>query len=226
MAGRFYIGARAFARPLVRLIWNPRVSGLENVPEQGAFVIASNHLANMDSFMIPVVLPRTIRFVAKDTLWTQKGPQGAVLRWFFDAVGAVPVDREALASGKGALQAGLEILRSGAGFAVYPEGHRSKDGLLRQGKQGAAWLALEAGCPVIPVGVKGTEHMFSRLLPERGAITIRVGTPILPEEIDPSASKGLRRRLLTARIMDEIQALSGQRRADGPQGRSADQQDK
>lgn len=223
MVGRFYTGARGFVRPIVRLLWNPRVSGLENVPHEGGFVIASNHLANIDSFMIPVVLPRAIRFVAKESLWTQKGPHGAVLHWFFDAVGAVPVDREALSSGKGALQAGLDVLRNGEGFAVYPEGHRSKDGLLHPGKQGAAWLALESGCPVIPVGLKGTQHMFSSLIPRRGEMTIRVGTPITLEEIDPSASKGARRRLLTARIMDEIQALSGQRRADGPSARSRDQ---
>ena len=68
-------------------------------------MIASNHLANIDSFVLPVALPRQIRFVAKETLWTQKGTRGRILRWFFEAVEAVPVDREALASGKGALQA-------------------------------------------------------------------------------------------------------------------------
>ncbi|HLQ81690.1 MAG TPA: lysophospholipid acyltransferase family protein [Brachybacterium sp.] len=213
MARRFYFGARRISRPLVELLWNPRVTGLENIPREGGFVIASNHLANIDSFVLPVVLPRQIRFVAKDTLWTQNGLRGRILRWFFDAVEAVPVDREALSSGKGALQAGLTILREGDGFAIYPEGTRSKDGLLHPGKQGAAWLAVESGCPVIPVGLKGTQHMFTRLLPHRGSVTVRVGTPIEVEDIDPDASKGVRRRLLNARIMDEIQKLSGQRRA-------------
>ena len=213
MARRFYFGARSISRPLVELLWNPRVTGLENIPREGGFVIASNHLANIDSFVLPVVLPRQIRFVAKDTLWAQKGLRGRILRWFFDAVEAVPVDREALSSGKGALQAGLTILREGDGFAIYPEGTRSKDGLLHPGKQGAAWLAVESGCPVIPVGLKGTQHMFTRLLPHRGSVTVRVGTPIEVEDIDPDASKGVRRRLLNARIMDEIQKLSGQRRA-------------
>lgn len=213
MARRFYFGARTVSRPFVELLWSPRVSGLENIPREGGFVIASNHLANIDSFVLPVVLPRQIRFVAKDTLWTGKGPRGRLLRWFFEAVEAVPVDREALSSGKGALQAGLGILRDGDGFAIYPEGTRSRDGLLHPGKQGAAWLAVESGCPVVPVGLTGTQHMFSRLLPRRGEITVRVGTPIRLEEIDPSASKGVRRRLLNERIMDEIQKLSGQRRA-------------
>ena len=84
MAQRFYFGARNVSRPLVRLLWNPRVSGLENIPRDGGFVIASNHLANIDSFVLPVALPRQIRFVAKDTLWTQNGLRGRILRWFFD----------------------------------------------------------------------------------------------------------------------------------------------
>ena len=213
MARRFYFGARNVSRPFGKLLWSPRVTGLENIPSEGGFVIASNHLSNIDSFVLPVVLPRQIRFVAKDTLWTQKGLRGRILHWFFEAVEAVPVDREALSSGKGALQAGLSILRDGDGFAIYPEGTRSRDGLLHPGKQGAAWLAVESGCPVIPVGLKGTQHMLSRLVPQRGSVTVRVGAPIHLEEIDPTASKGVRRRLLNAKIMDEIQKLSGQRRA-------------
>ncbi|ATG54017.1 1-acyl-sn-glycerol-3-phosphate acyltransferase [Brachybacterium ginsengisoli] len=213
MARRFYFGARNVSRPFVKLLWSPRVTGLENIPSEGGFVVASNHLSNIDSFVLPVVLPRQIRFVAKDTLWTQKGLRGRILHWFFEAVEAVPVDREALSSGKGALQAGLSILRDGDGFAIYPEGTRSRDGLLHPGKQGAAWLAVESGCPVIPVGLKGTQHMLSRLIPQRGSVTVRVGAPIHLEDIDPTASKGVRRRLLNAKIMDEIQKLSGQRRA-------------
>src|SRR5699024_4270828 len=96
-------------------------------------------------FILPVALPRQIRFVAKDTLWMQKGLRGHILRWFFDAVGSVPVDRDALSSGKGALQAGLEILRQGSGFAIYPEGTRSKDGLLHPGQRRAGAKAT-ASC--------------------------------------------------------------------------------
>lgn len=209
----FYHGVRAATRPLVQLLWKPRVTGMENVPREGAFLVASNHLANLDSFLIPVVFPRQVRFVSKDDFWKGSGIRGAVLKWFFNQVGAVPVDREAVSSGKAALQAGLEILREGSGFAIYPEGSRSKDGLLHPGKQGAAWLALEAGCPVIPVGLKGTPHLLERgKWPERGVVSVRVGAPIDFSDIDPGASKGLRRRLMTERIMDEIQQLSGQQR--------------
>src|SRR5699024_12875136 len=112
---------------------------------------ASNPLANFDSLVLPAVLPPQLRFVAKATLRAQKGLRGRILRWFFDAVEAVPVDREALSSGKGALPAGLTILREGDVVAIYPEGTRSKDGLLHPGTQVPAWLPVESGCPVLPV---------------------------------------------------------------------------
>lgn len=216
MTQRFYMGVRTAVRPFVSLIWNPRVTGLENVPREGGFIIASNHLSNIDSFVIPVAFPRQIRFVAKKSLWTQKGLKGRILTWFFTAVDAVPVDREALSSGKGALQSAQVILREGAGFGIYPEGSRSRDGKLHPGKQGAAWLALESGRPIIPVGLKGTQELMKLKLPERGAVTVRIGAPIDFSDLDPAASKGKKRRLMTARIMDEIQALSGQQRSDVP----------
>src|SRR5690625_8042190 len=92
----------------------------------------------------------------------QKGLRGHILRCFFDAVGSIPVDRDALSSRKGALQAGREILRQGSGFAIYPEGTRSKDALLHPAKHGAAWLAVESDCPEIPDGLKGTQHLLTR----------------------------------------------------------------
>lgn len=210
----FYTAARSLSIPLLHGIWRPRVSGVENVPREGGFIVASNHLAYIDSAIIPIAIPRPVHFVAKDDLWQKKGPVGRASAWFFEQVGAVPVDRAAITSGKGALQAGLEILRRGDGFGIYPEGGRSKDGLLHPGKQGAAWLALESGCPVIPVGLKGTPHFRPRgILPERGAISVRIGTPIDFSDLDEGLSKGVRRREMTARIMDEIQRLSGQRRS-------------
>ena len=215
MARRFYFGARSFSRPLVKLLWNPRVTGLENVPREGGFVIASNHLANIDSFVLPVVLPRQIRFVAKDTLWTQKGPRGRLLRWFFDAVEAVPVDREALSSGKGALQAGLSILRDGDGFAIYPEGTRSRSGLLYRGHTGVAYLALAARVPIVPVGLLGTERVqpIGVNRPRVRPFTVRFGRPLRLHERYGDLPAGRARRLITDDLMAAIADLTGQQPA-------------
>ncbi|EWS81045.1 lysophospholipid acyltransferase family protein [Brachybacterium phenoliresistens] len=216
MATSFYHLVRGFVAPATKLYLRPRVTGLENVPEDGAFLIASNHLALLDSFIIPVVCPRGMRFIAKDEYWHRRGPIGWIQKSFFQAIGTVPVDRDTLVSKQGALKAALEILQGGDGFAIYPEGTRSRDGRLYKGRQGAAWLAMEADCPVIPVGLKGTDTVMQkgRLLPARRTLTLRFGTPIRPADIDPSLPGGVRRRMLNDRIMDEIAELSGQERAD------------
>ena len=95
----FYTVARRAAVPLLHGIWRPRVTGVENVPREGGFIVASNHLAYIDSAIIPIAIPRPVHFVAKDDLWKQTGPLGRMLTWFFEQVGAVPVDRQALSSG-------------------------------------------------------------------------------------------------------------------------------
>ncbi|WP_425428195.1 lysophospholipid acyltransferase family protein [Brachybacterium timonense] len=221
---RFYDRAKVIVAPLMRAVWRPRVVGMENVPRSGGFIVASNHLANVDSFLIPIVFPRPVRFVSKDDFWKMPGLKGRIIRWFFNAVGTVPLDREALGSGRGALDAGLAILRDGEGFGIYPEGTRSKDGLLHAGKQGAAWLAIESGCPVVPVGLKGTQHMFDGgWWPDPGIVTVRVGEPMDFSDLDDTLPKGVRRRLITEQIMATIQSLSGQARAQdaGREGRRA-----
>lgn len=219
----FYDVAKAGISPLIRLLWRPRISGRENVPATGGFIMVSNHLANVDSFLIPLVLPRGVRFVSKDDFWKKPGLKGRITRWFFTAIEAVPLDRAALSSGRGALDAGLKILAEGDGFGIYPEGQRSKDGLLHEGRPGAAWLALESGCPILPVGLKGTDHLFKdSWWPKPGLLTVRIGEPFTAADIAPDQPKGVRRRAVTARIMDEIQALSGQARAEGTAPASRD----
>ncbi|MCS6712223.1 1-acyl-sn-glycerol-3-phosphate acyltransferase [Brachybacterium sp. EF45031] len=199
----------------MRALWAPRIEGLDHVPRHGAFLLVSNHLANVDSFLLPVVMPRQVRFIAKDVYWHKNGPVGLIQRAFFDAVGTVPVDRAALASGRGALDVALGILRQGDGFGIYPEGTRSKDGRLHAGKPGAAWLAQQAQCPVIPVGLSGTPELFAkgRWWRSRGVVRVRIGAPIDFTDLAPDLPEGVRRRRMTERIMDEIAALSGQERA-------------
>lgn len=218
----FYTVAKPFVAPLMRAVWGIRVTGKENIPRTGSFLIASNHLALVDSFVIPVVTPRTVRFIAKDTYWKKKGPIGLIQRAFFDAVGTVPVDREAISSGRGALEVALGVLRQGDGFGIYPEGTRSRDGRLHRGKPGVAWLAEHAGCPVIPVGLVGTDTLFASRSTRRaagrryrrGSVEVHFGAPVDFSSIDPSLKAGARRRAMTELIMARIAEQSGQERAE------------
>lgn len=203
--------ARALLAPAARAVFRPKVIGRRNVPKRGAVLLASNHRSFVDSVVITLVAPRSVAFLAKAEYFTGRGPRGALRRWFFRGVGAVPVQRGAGQAAQDALDAGLDILRAGDAFAIYPEGTRSLDGRLYKGRTGVAYLALTAGVPIVPVALTGTEQLQpvgSRRV-RRAAVTVQFGTPIDAARFGDARS-GRVRRELTDEVMRRIQAMSGQ----------------
>jgi 1-acyl-sn-glycerol-3-phosphate acyltransferase len=202
--------------PTAKLLWRHTVSGTENIPRTGGVILASNHLSFIDSFAIPIVAPRPVSFLAKSEYFTGSGVVGAVRRGFFEAIESIPVDRHSSRAAQESLDSALAVLRAGRAFGIYPEGTRSRDGRLYKGRTGVAWLALTAGVPVVPVGLRGTDEVqpIGRSFPRLGAhVTVRFGTPIRPEAYAEMPA-GKARRLLTDAVMDAIAGLSGQERAD------------
>ena len=207
-----YLIGRGVIGPLGRLIYHPRIEGRENVPSTGAAIIASNHLSTLDSIAIPVASPRPVHFLAKSSFFDGTGVSGWVSRTFFRAIGAVPVTRGAGQAALHALEQQRRLLSEGYAIALYPEGSRSPDGRLYRGRTGAAFLALETGTPVIPVGLIGTNQAMPRgaRLPKLNQrITVRFGAPLDLSAHGP-ASSGAARRSATEAIMNAIHALSGQ----------------
>src|SRR6266545_1148915 len=143
--------------PLARAIWRPQVEGLDNVPKSGPVILASNHLSFVDSVVIPIVVPRKVVFLAKSDYFNGTGVKGMLSKAWFEGLGMVPVDREDTRAALNSLDIALEVLGRGEAFGIYPEGTRSRDGLLYRGRTGVAHLALTAGVPVVPVGLTGTE---------------------------------------------------------------------
>lgn len=197
-----------------RLIYRPVIEGRENIPRTGPVLLASNHLSFVDSIVIPLVAPRRVVFLAKSDYFTGKGLRGASMRLFFTAVGAVPIRRGTAGAAREALNAAMEILDEGLAFGIYPEGTRSRDGRLYRGRTGVAWLALTAGCPVVPVGLSGTEDIqpVGSRIPRIRKITIRFGEPLDFSHLQ-GAKPGPARREATEAVMAAIQRLSGQERA-------------
>lgn len=207
-----YLLTRTVLAPVARLIYRPVIEGRENIPCKGPLLLASNHLSFIDSFVIPLVAPRRVVFLAKSEYFTAPGIRGLWMRWLFTAMGAVPVQRGTTG---GAAQEGLdkarEVLQKGLAFGIYPEGTRSRDGRLYRGRTGVAWLALTAGCPVVPVALSGTadiQPVGSRLLRIR-RITVRFGEPLDFSHLR-GATPGRARREATDAIMAAIGELSGQ----------------
>lgn len=214
-AGAAYALGRMAISPLARLIYRPRVEGRDNVPREGGVILASNHLSFIDSIAIPVAAPRPVHFLAKSTYFEGTGVAGWAKRTFFESIGAIPVRRGAGQAALDALDQQRQLLDDGLAVALYPEGTRSTDGRLYKGRTGVAFLALQTGAPVIPVGLIGTDLVMPRgakmpSLTER--VTVRFGEP-LDLSRHGAATSGKARRHATDEIMSAIHALSGQERA-------------
>lgn len=200
-------------RPLFGVLFRTRTEGRERVPATGPVLLAANHLSGWDTVLIPVACSRPVQFLTKQSLFVKRGPVGALMRWFFTSIGGVPVLRTAGHAAQAALDAGSAILRAGSVFAVFPEGTRSRDGRLYQGKSGAAWMALETGATVVPVGLVGTDTMRAFGWLRRGGARphVRFGEPLDLTDV-AQLPAGAARRQATERIMAAIADLSGQER--------------
>ncbi len=202
-------------RPLVTAVWRPEVVGLHHVPATGPVILASNHLSFIDSVVIPVVVPRKVVFLAKSDYFTGSGLSGSLSRAWFTGLGMLPVDRDDTRAAMASLDTALQVLERGEAFGIYPEGTRSRDGRLYRGRTGVAHLALTAGCPIVPVGLRGTEEIqpVGTRVPRLARVRVAFGAPIVPGEEYASLAAGKARRLLTDRVVDAIGDLSGQAHA-------------
>ncbi|WP_122818313.1 lysophospholipid acyltransferase family protein [Nocardioides pantholopis] len=207
-----YRALHSVVPPLAKAVWRPTVRGLANVPGTGPVVLASNHLSFADSIVIPVVVPRKVVFLAKSDYFTGTGVRGALSRMWFEGLGMLPVDRDDSKAALASLDTALEVLGRGDAFGIYPEGTRSRDGRLYRGRTGVAHLALTAGCPVVPVGLTGTERLqpVGARLPRIVPITVEFGAPIQVAGRFGGLPAGRARRELTDEVMAAIGALTGQ----------------
>ena len=209
-----YVLARHLLGLLLRVMWRPRVSGLENIPASGPVILASNHLSFIDSVVIPIIVPRRVRFLAKAEYFEGTGLRGRAVALFFRAVDAVPVNRESQSNAMASLHLAMEVLRTGGVFGIYPEGTRSRDGRVYDGRAGVGWLALESGAPVVPVALVGTDRVqpIGARFPRPHRIEVRFGEPVDPARWSGTAG-GRARRELTETVMERIGAMSPQVRA-------------
>jgi 1-acyl-sn-glycerol-3-phosphate acyltransferase len=213
----FYWVVKAIIGPVLRLLFRPWAEGTENVPRDGAAILASNHLSFSDHFFAPLPLPRKVVFLAKSEYFTGRGIKGLASKAFFSGVGQIPVDRSGGEASERALRTGLRVLASGHLLGIYPEGTRTPDGRLFRGKTGVARLALEARVPVIPTAmIGGFEFQPPGKLAPR--LTIRPGVRF-GRPLDFSRYYGLEQdrmvlRAVTDEIMYELMRLSGQEYVD------------
>ncbi len=192
--------ARLWSRILILVSgMKVRVEGLEKVAPGAGYVIASNHLSLMDTPLVMAHIPLQFRFLAKRGLFRIPFIGGHLRR-----AGHVAIPREdARGSLKAMSEAARMIRERGVSALVFPEGGRST-GLLQEFKEGAAYIAIKAGVPIIPVAISGTRHVLPMGSAEvrPGPVSLRLGDPI------PTAGLGLPdRHRLTADIRARILEL-------------------
>ncbi|MBT0565287.1 1-acyl-sn-glycerol-3-phosphate acyltransferase [Williamsia sp. CHRR-6] len=198
--------------PLLSLIGRPRVEGLDNIPEKGPAILASNHLAVVDSFYLPLMVPRRIYFLAKSEYFTGRGLKGRFQRWFFRSSGQIPIDRSGASAAEGAMISAKRKLAHGDLMGMYPEGTRSPDGRLYKGKTGLARIALETGVPVIPVVMINTEKLNppGTTIPRFARVEVRIGKPLDFSRYEGMEGNRFIERAVTDEIMYELMRLGGQ----------------
>jgi 1-acyl-sn-glycerol-3-phosphate acyltransferase len=212
----YYLLKYVLLGPLLRLVFRPRIEGLENVPASGPAIVAGNHLSFSDHFLMPAMLKRRITFLAKAEYFTGPGVKGRLTAFFFRSAGQIPVDRSGKEAGQAAIREGLGVLSKGELLGIYPEGTRSHDGRLYKGKVGVAVMALRAGVPVVPCAMIGTFEAQppGKIIPHIHPVVIRFG-----KALDFSRYAGMEHekavlRAVTDEIMYAILTLSEQEYVD------------
>lgn len=208
--------SRRIAQRLLKLTFKLRVRGTEHLPTEGPVLLAGNHSGLLDGPIVMVMLPRPSAFLVKSELY--RGP----LRWVLNFARQIPIHRGT--PDRTALRAGLDVLAGGGVLGVFPEGTRGS-GDLATIQHGIGYLALNAGCPVVPVVCKGTPEALpkGKVLPRwRAPIDVVFGpafTLDIPGDLRTratiaAAAEQVRARLLAhleAQVTDEV--VPGERRS-------------
>lgn len=204
------------AGPILKTVFRPWVTGLDNIPRTGGVILASNHLSFIDSVFLPLVIDRRIFFLAKSDYFTGKGLKGWATRMFFNGTGMLPIDRSGGKASEASLNTGLKVLHEGEVLGIYPEGTRSPDGKMYRGRTGVARMILEGHVPVVPVAMIDTEKVMpiGRRIPKVRRIGVVIGEPLDFTRFEGLEGDRFILRSITDEIMYELNRLSGQEYVD------------
>jgi len=207
----FYGVVRGVVAGFCRAFWRVEVSGADNIPASGPFILSPVHRSNVDTPLMACTTRRPLRYMGKDSMWKYRWSA-----WFFNAMGGIPVhrgspDREALRTSESAVRAGDPIV-------IFPEGARRTGPVIGEIFEGAPFVSVRTGVPIVPVGIGGSERAMpitARMI-RPIKVHVVVGPPISPPAREPGG-RGVRRQVheMTARLHGELQRLFDEARAAG-----------
>lgn len=152
----FYQFARSVVNSVLKPLYRIEVKGRENFPKDGGVILCTNHISNLDPPVVGITCPRPVSFMAKEELF-----RAPILKWILPHVKAFPVKRGM--SDRGALRAGLKLLKEGEVLGLFPEGTRSKTGKIGKGLAGAGFFALRSEAKIMPCAIIGPYKPFGKL---------------------------------------------------------------
>jgi len=172
-----------FLRPIVRGLLIEKVTSFENMPKSN-FILAANHQSHLDHVATGFVcVPQKYHYIGQTDRY--RGFDRFLLNILYFVAGVIRVHRENDESKKEAIEKSIEVIKKGASVVIYPEGTRSRNGKMGEGKTGIAKIFLKTGVPILPVGIKGT---FELMPPGSGfpkikrGVKINIGKPLFFEE--------------------------------------------
>ncbi|MDQ6927571.1 MAG: 1-acyl-sn-glycerol-3-phosphate acyltransferase [Actinomycetota bacterium] len=205
-----YRACRAAILVVCRLYWRVTYEGLENLPVEGAYVVAPVHRSFIDFGLVAGMTRRRLRYMGKDSLWKYKWPGQ-----LFSALGAFPVRRGA--ADREALRRCIEVIDAGEPLVLFPEGTRRSGPVVEDLFEGTAYVAARTGVPIVPIGIGGSERALQKgkRLPRPVKVHVIIGVPIEAPPLQEGRRNPSRSALreLSAELQKEVQTLFDQAEA-------------
>lgn len=197
----------AIALPVVRVLAalfldlrSRAITGRENIPRAGGFIFASNHCSYFDPPILAAASTRHMTYIAKRELF-----RNAAFSALIQKLGAHPIPRESQA--RGAITLALELLAAGHGIVMFPEGTRSRTGIMGPLKPGVAMLSVKSGAPIVPAYIRGSFEAWPKGgRPRRHPVSVHIGEPLCPAGLSDSREAYLE---LTVRLRARLDRLAG-----------------
>lgn len=194
---------RAGVRAFLRLGFRFRVEGAP--PSSGGYVLCANHASFLDPLILGSSVRRRVIYMMTETVWRSRATG-----WFYRWMRTIPLSTRG--GNREGLRAARDVLRQGRVIGIFPEGGISRDGLPMLGSPGAVSLVLNAGMPIVPVGIVGAADALpaGARWPRLRRITVRYGAPIGPDELATlGGDRRARLQNATTLIMQRIAELTG-----------------
>ncbi len=198
---------------LLKRIWIKKIEGMENIPKDGRFIVTPNHQSFIDDWLVPSIIAPSIgrgmhMYVNRDYF------KNRLFRLYLNHAQSIPVEahksKDKKEVNERAFRTAIKYLNKKEPMCIYPEGHRSPDGKLQQGRLGAARLAIATKAPILPVGIAGSREVMAKgtSFPKfKKVIKVRIGNPIHLDRHYGEENKKVLKEATTL-IMKEIGKLA------------------